>query len=261
MKKLPFIIVSCLFTANTFAQRAFFHTLNHFDEYGEGKRARLQRWYIGYGVPTLMNLDISTSYHPDDISTTQPIEQQFKATGVSGRGAQEGTFYILSRTGRQNAFCFELGFSEYIYTYSIGPFYYGSATIYDEPAVAIVGLPVGIAYKSGGEVSLNKNDKSTLSLGVGMAPTCSIAKILAPDTRLNVRGYIALEIGLFAGIEWKLRATYYSGKMLLVNKQNDDLSYASHTIGVLGTMDVKAVASGDLNVALVILPFSFKWSR
>ena len=267
-KKLISFIFIYLFAHSAFAQRGFLRTLNHYDSYSEGKKARLKRYYVGYGLP-FMGMDVTTHYMADGDASATPsvapidLSKQTHVSLSNGFGAEAGTFYILMRNGRQSALCFDIAFSEYFYNYKIGPLTYGSATFSDESSVGIAGMPIGISYKSGGEVTLNKHDKSTLSIGAGIEPTMSISKVIAAETRYGARCYVAAEVGVFAGIEWKLRATYYTGTTTVVNLTADGLDNVSsyNVIGPLGTMDVKAVTGGDFNLSLVLLPFSFKWDR
>jgi hypothetical protein len=265
-KKLITLAIFCFSAFGAVAKAPFKNRFKDYDGYSAAKKSRLKRYYFGYGIPVGMNLDITTKYVTDGDAGTGSvgITREMKLTGVSGYGFQEGTFYTLQKTGGHDAVCLELGFSEYFYKYNVGPVSYGSdATFTDESVVAIACMPIGIAYKSGGEVSMNKQDRSTLSFGVGIAPAMSIAKVFAVDLKFGVRGYVAAEVGIFAGIEWKLRATYYTSNSTLINVSGDLLDNVTkyNVTGSLGTMDVKAVAGGDFNVALVILPFSFKWDK
>lgn len=264
LKRLVTSIVCCLFAFNALAYSPFKNRFKDYGSYSAAKKARLKRYYFGYGIPARMNLDVSTRYLAagEPGAGTEYITRDIKVTGVSGYGAHEGTFWTLSTQGH-NALCLELGFSEYFYHYNVGPVSYGAnAEFTDESVIAIACMPVGIAYKSGGEVSMNKLDRSTLSISAGMAPAMSIAKVFAADLHFGVRGYVAAEVGIFAGIEWKLRATYYTGSTL-INVADDGLDNVTkaNVTGPLGFMDVKAVSRGDFNLALAILPFSFKWDK
>lgn len=263
-KKLITSVICCLFALNALAYSPFKNRFKDYSSYSAAKKARLKRYYFGGGIPAMMNLDVTTRYLSPGEAGSGPvyIPQDLKVTGVSGYGYQEGTFWPLSTKGH-DALCLELGFSEYFYHYKVGPVSYGAnATFSDESVVAIACMPVGLAYKSGGEVSMNKHDKSTLSIGAGLAPGMSIAKVFAADLQFGVRGYVAAEVGIFAGIEWKLRATYYTASTL-INITDDGLDNVTkgEVTGPLGYMDVKAVSRGDFNLALVILPFSFKWDK
>jgi hypothetical protein len=266
--KLINLILLLLLAQNSFAQRSYLSTLRHFDGYSEAKKARLKRYYFGYGIPT-MSVDVTTHYvAPGDIGATVPVPQSERTrldhlTISSGWGGTAGTFYVLAGTTRQSAVCLEIAFSEYFYQYNFGPASYGPATFSDQSIVGLACMPIGIAYKSGGEVTLNKHDRSTLSISAGIAPFMSISKFLAAQAQFSARPYFAFEVGAFAGIEWKFRAAYFAGKTTLVDVTADGLDNVSKytSIGGLGTMDVKAVAGGDFNLALTILPFSFKWAK
>jgi hypothetical protein len=275
LKKSLFFIVFYLYIHQAFGQFNFPMNLafernyySHFDEFSDKHKARLQRYYFGIGRP-FMNIDVATHYVSPAYSATPPVaaidaKQETMINMANGFGGMGGAFYPLMRTGAESAIGFDISASCFFYTYNIGPLNYGStATFSDQSLAEVIGLPIGIVYKSGGEVTLNKNNRSIISFGFGIAPTASISKIIAEQISFNTRRYVMLDVGAFTGIAWKLRVTYYAGNLLLVNKLNDPLDAvsASSTVGPPGTMDVKATGASDLNISLLILPFSMKWDK
>jgi len=241
---------------------------SHYNDFSDAHKARLKRFYIGYGIPS-MSIDVSAHYVSKGNGNSTPPVAAIDATSETtvgcnkSFGGQAGVFKPFLRTGAESAIGYEIAASAYFYRYNIGPLSYGSATFSDQSVAEIIGVPLGIAFKSGGEVTHNKHNKSLISFGFGLEPAGCLSKIIASDENFIVREYGMLEVGVFAGIAWKLRATYYSGNVVLVNKLSDPLQNVSSykVSGPMGTMDVKAVGASDFNIALLLMPFSWNWDK
>lgn len=124
------------------------------------------------------------------------------------------------------------------------------------------GLPIGLAFKTGGEFSHDKADRLSFTGGFGMAPTFSVFSLssygsLYERANMNLLPFVFAEVGIFGGVKWKLRASvhpagfYRSFDKTIVN--NDVSLYGSST-------RIQYANSGaGVQLGIAVMPFSFGW--
>ncbi|MBC7552715.1 MAG: hypothetical protein H7257_01920 [Taibaiella sp.] len=222
-----------------------------------GKRM-MQRYYIGVGT-CMMNIDIKQRYYDDvyakNIKTTVKSTASYSVT--------EGFFFPFSKSGKEGAFGLDIASTVNLFNYNVGTIAYSPETTVTETGfVYQYLLPIGIAYKSGGEAILNKKSKFLFTTAVGIAPSLAISKVITPDACFSSRKFIMFEMGYFAGIAFKVRATAYFGTINLVNTTESDLSFVTSGTGYSGgSVDNLVTGKTGLSLSLSLMPFSWDWAR
>lgn len=119
------------------------------------------------------------------------------------------------------------------------------------------GIPICVEYRSGGDITLNKNDKGMFLLGAGIMP-CIVnsedADIIVPYKAMP---FIRAEAGFFAGLAFKVRATAFLGKSKYWHATSYDITHTYVKDQMLQTIE----GSNGYNLSLIIMPFSGSWNR
>jgi|GEM_PF-2021440 len=272
MKKALFLLALCCAAKFADAQlmRSAAYYVGHYGSFSERHKSRLKRYYLGYGIQS-MSFDVSARYYVPvaDLSnnTTNSFDQtqKFSAASTQSFSSVAGTFFPFAFFGPAKAIGMDLAVTAEAYQFSTPVLNYGNiATMQDDCISEIVSMPIGFVYKSGGEVSLSKHDKVLFTFGAGFAPSMSISKVFVADYNFFIRQYATVEFGLFTGIAWKFRATYFGGNVPLMRTTGGDPTSTVSTAqfqGPIGYMDVATTGSSSFNVSLTILPFSWDWAK
>jgi len=155
----------------------------------------------------------------------------------------------ISATYMYNAYIWEGGFV----TYSVN----GQTIELDDfsPTYGTVemALPVGADYKWGSDAIRSKTERTCFSLGAGLYPSMDMTNYLGLGKfAFHMRPYLRAEAGFFAGLCFKLRATYIPGK----------LDYVSYGFDNPGSFEeTKLTSKGSTVLSLVIMPMSWKFSK
>lgn len=119
-----------------------------------------------------------------------------------------------------------------------------------------VGIPLSLEYRLGGDVTLNKRNKSMFSVGVGILPSLNNSDDYGHRPPYKILPFVKAELGFFALVAVKVRAVGYFG--------NTDYVYSElYNVAQGGRGDyLKAEARGGngFNLSVVVMPFSFKWN-
>ncbi len=91
-------------------------------------------------------------------------------------------------------------FSFFYYQWEPGKVSYSSIdAVSDNPFSFQVGMPLALLYKSGGEVSLNPENKTLFSIGAGFGPTLLLSGYGAAGSDLfKLRTFAMAEVGFLA---------------------------------------------------------------
>ena len=102
---------------------------------------------------------------------------------------------------------------------------------------------------------LDKSIRACGTIGFGMIPMASMTFVNTDDaqTQFKVCPYIKAEVGVFAGICMKVRASYTMGNFKYLNKMLVDRGSVEETF----TMRGKSIIA----LSLVFMPLSMDWER
>lgn len=144
----------------------------------------------------------------------------------------------------------------------------GSNLLYmKERNMMMIGVPISIEFKTGGDALSNKARRTMFTAGVGIQPSMiqiteggqdSIGipnpkrvKVNDPSasySHIKVAPFVKLEAGFFAGIAFKIRYVGYFGEMGLITESVKDSDFKVKTTGGYGS-----------TVSLILMPFSMGW--
>ncbi len=119
------------------------------------------------------------------------------------------------------------------------------------------GLPISLEYRLGGDVVLNKNYKGLFTLGVGLMPCINSSDDYDKVPPYKILPFVKAELGFFALVAIKLRATAYLG--------NTDYLAGSTMYNVVpggkgDELRASARGSNGFTLSAVIMPFSVSWN-
>ena len=271
MKKISLLLVILVIAVHANAQllRSISYYARNYNGFSEKHKTHLKRYYVGYGIQS-MSFDVTAHYvAPGDESSTPALSatdvtKKFSINSSKSFSSTAGTFCPLMATSRNSGIGLDIAVNGEAYQYSTAPISYGSSfTVQEDGITEIVSVPMALVFKSGGEMSLKKRDNVLFAFGFGIAPGFSISKMYDVDAKFVTRRFVMMEFGVLTGIAWKIRATYYSGNVSLMNLTGGDPTNASayNAYGPVGFMDVTTKGSSSLNVSLLLLPFSWNWEK
>lgn len=229
----------------------------------------LQRFQIGYSFIMTSATYTEHSYIYDDYGNNN-IDTSFSKNSRTkgGFGATLGTYFPIARMGEQSSLNIDL---DYMYNLMIwdadmvnlsgydetqGEYTY--STSYNISAATIqMALPIGISYKTGPEATLDRSSKISLSLGTGVYPSLNLTAFESnAGVKLKLQPYLKAELGIFAGINWKVRALYSFGKIDYIgfnnNLKGDTYAYES---------SASLISKSCFSISVMVMPFSFGYSK
>lgn len=272
-KKILLLCLAMYFVSADSYGQSMFRAYNRYMRASSKGKKLYQRDYLGYGK-AFMTIDVKQHYtdiryvDPDpntNYSTNSKGADTFihtKYTAASAISYTEGTFFPLQKVGKEGLIALDVSATVNLLQYNIGPIDYSSTTgIVEGGITEQFYFPIGLVYKYGGEVNLNKKSKFLFTAGCGFAPYVSGSKIIAFSSLMaGSRKYVMAEFGVFGGIAWKLRTTIYFGNIVLVDNRYADIFDATsgHSDGY-GNLDIKVTGGTTATVSLLINPFSWDW--
>jgi hypothetical protein len=133
--------------------------------------------------------------------------------------------------------------------------FFGSSKFMSPTPAYMVGLPICFEYKRGGEVSLDKKDRSLFTVGAGIVPCIVNSDDYNAVTPYKFIPFIKAEIGFVAGIGFKLRGMAYFGK----TKYSGSNFYGLNNIGANDELHTTTEGGNGYSLSLIIMPFSWSW--
>ena len=267
-------LIAILCIAESHAQvQNIMNAYNRYNRASAKAKRLYQRDYLGYGMPK-MNIEVWQHYTDDRTvygDPTVPVTYTSRPADTIIRGKYspssslsytEGTFIPMFKIGREGMFAIDISASTSVYQYAIGKIDYSSNTGVEETGIVQqYTFPIALVYKSGGEVNLNKKSKVLFTAGGGICPGMTGSKIIAfSDIMFTAQPYGIVEFGIFAGLAWKIRATFYTKKLTLLDNQYADIFDAdSYHTDTYGNLNIKVTGQPGVMLSLLVNPFSWDW--
>lgn len=124
-------------------------------------------------------------------------------------------------------------------------------------STAQIGLPLGVDAKFGCDAVTDKGYRFCASFGTGAIPMAAITTYDGDDeTVMRVRPYIKGELGIYAGMCFKVRAMYAFGKYPYLNV---DKTVPGTSLSAFDN-NVSLTGKSSFNVSIIIMPFAGTWS-
>jgi hypothetical protein len=205
-------------------------------------------WYkrlsLGYGMHFVHNTL--------DVTYRENSELQRKTLNIKGEESMAvflSTFFPLGYISERSAIALDVGATASMFTFRHDTLITRNGPAQADIPIMLAGLPISIDFKTGGEVTLNKEQRHVFSGGVGVAPAMIQNDV---DMRIGAAPFIKLEAGFLAGMVFKVRGMLYLGQGRYINDK--DL-----TSGPWLTR--KSNGPFGASVGLVIVPFAFGWDK
>lgn len=119
-----------------------------------------------------------------------------------------------------------------------------------------LGALISMEYRLGGDITLNKKDAAIFTIGLGVNP-CIVNSddydIIVPYKFIP---FLKAELGFFAGIACKIRGIMYFGNSVYADKETTGIS----NTGVGDHLKTYISGTNGLDLAIVLMPFSYKWN-
>jgi|GEM_PF-1216906 len=184
------------------------------------------------------------------------------STSKGGLGVTLGTHSRIWRMGKAAALTYDMDFM-YGWTYwkGIGQGFYKEREWNNGAVTSQMALPIGLSLRFGSDAAREKSQRFCMNFGGGIMPMYNRTRL--EDTgkkNPNVQKYFAFtpymrfEVGLFAGICWKVRVNYSFGDFKLIE---DNKNW--HKENPYGVEKFNLMGKTGLNVSLILMPFSYDW--
>lgn len=184
------------------------------------------------------------------------------STSKGGLGVTLGTHSRLLRMGKATVLTWDLDFM-YGWTYwkGIGQGFYREREWNNGAVTTQMALPTGISLRFGSDAAREKNQRFCFNFGGGVMPMYNKTRLedtgkKNPNVQkfFGLTPYMRFEVGIFAGICWKLRVNYNFGDFKLID-DNDNW----HESNPFGVDNFNLRGKTGLNVSLIMMPFSYDW--
>lgn len=176
----------------------------------------------------------------------------------TGFGATVGYYWPVVRVGQKSCLAITGTFMYNAYLWDGNTFSYSANS--QTGVVESVGsgtiemaLPVGLDYKVGADAIYDKVTRFCGSVGAGVYPSMG-ATVYKGDGSFgfHARPYIRGEVGIFAGICFKLRVTHVLGGINYIDYSDAGPGYETSTV---------FKSKGTTAFSLILMPWSWKWGK
>lgn len=230
----------------------------------------IQRFEIGYSFP-MTSATYTNHYSTYDVGGTDNSDTTFSRNVRSkgGFGITLGSYFPISKLSDKSSLNISVDFlyNLLVWDNALADFQTydettGTYTTYSNSYVITAatvhwGLPVGFDFKYGGEATLDKSNRLSFTLGTGVYPSMNLTVFDAyPGAKFKMQPYLKAELGVFAGVNIKVRALYSFGKL-------DYLNYSDKAAGPDYGYESSAslVSKSCLTLSVMVMPVSFRWGK
>ncbi|PZF71718.1 hypothetical protein [Taibaiella soli] len=222
----------------------------------ENRHRWTERFEIGYSF-CLSSATFQYKEHKFDSEslTVSDSTHSDKITSKGGFGATLGTYFPIAKIGTRGSLAISTTFLFNAIAWEPGGFSYSSnsqtGTTSTGSGTMEMALPIGVDYKFGCDAIQDKSRRFCYSLGAGFYPSYTMTVYKGNNgTAGHLLPYLKGEIGFFAGICFKARATYSFGNIKYVSYEESGGNTAINLSGKSG-----------LTLSLIMMPMSWKWGK
>lgn len=228
----------------------------------------LQRYEMGYTFPIGMaTYKSANSYTRSGNNMDTSFSQN--VTSTAGFGVVVGSSIPLKQLSDRCMLSLGVGYAYNMFTWDYqipsfrstltgedGKVYYDFNDMPISGASLQMSLPISADFKFGNDAFLRKNVRFGTTFGVGVLPVAAVtADFDNAGFGFGAAPFVKAEVGIFAGICFKLRAQYALGYMPFYDSKNSlsgitDLSVKSSLVG-----------KQTLSFSLIFMPFSWAWQE
>lgn len=183
-------------------------------------------------------------------------------TAGSSMYFEDNYFFLLSGLGEKSTLTLTYGGFAGLMNLVADPVTLEDDVTYKLELPAMVGgIPLSLDYKYGGEATLNKHDKTLFTLGLGVAPGFYMNYNDLTPMPFRAVPFVKAELGFFCGLAFKLKASTFLARGNYLNYveyyrlSDDDVAAPDREL------EVRSKGSLGYSLTLMVMPFSFDWSK
>lgn len=221
-----------------------------------------QRIQLGYGMHFLYNkanFEYRTIQNQFYYNTTS-----LKATG--SMVASLDVYIPVSHFSPRSCFAINFGFNYIANTLTHDTVVLGPTTFQQNLKTAVIGVPISLDFKTGGDAAQSKRYGTMFTVGAGIQPMyvqsdgfkSEGSKSINQDTK--ILSFIKAEAGFRAGLAFKLRAMAYLGQLTLVDRQETIVKEGTEST-ILGYRHTTSSGPLGYTLQLIIMPGALGWKR
>lgn len=219
------------------------------------------RYELGYSVALGNGFFVVDSRYRNPIDNSKRQYLFSKNFGFRGMSINAATHFPITNITERSILTLGFGAIANVFSWELGNMTADTLVLGSSPASGFqIGIPVGLEYKAGGEATLDKADKVSITLGAGICPTFHAAHIDNGDinqSKFNIQPYLKAELGFFAGIEWKIKAMYLMKSTKVIDYSTGDPNLNS----TIQYSNSQFKTGSIFTVGLAIMPFSWDWDK
>jgi len=239
-------------------------------------RAQFDRWpaaikniEIGYGsAKTWADYDRQVKAVRED-GKLYDTTISMSVTSKGGFSGAFGTSLPLTRLGRASRLNLGLNFiyNTYLWDYPTansarltdsGIRYDYSGNILFSGASLNYGLAISADFKFGVDAMMDKRYRWSWTGGIGVLPSMNLTSDFgSADANFGVQPFAKTEVGLRAGIVWKLRVMYQAGTLKYLDVKPKDSFFGIPN----AEQTTRLTGKGNLSISLILMPFSWTYTR
>jgi hypothetical protein len=166
-----------------------------------------------------------------------------------------GTFFPLALLSDNSMLAFNVEFLGSYTDLVFDSVYFHPKALYKKSqGIIMLGVPISLDLKYGGDVALSKVKRQMLTIGGGFffGGTNSYSNTEKQFPFLPIP-FAKAEIGFFAGIAFKLRAVVYFGDAKFIDRPTGNIFAADDVL------ETKTHSGYGYDISLLIMPFSYGW--
>lgn len=217
-----------------------------------------KRLELGYSyVLASANYSYAESHYNEKTGLVDDTSYVQKVKSKGGFGGLIGYSWPLARMGDNSCLALSVSYYYNAILWESGQFSYSYSSQYGSSSVGSgtidMGLPIGVDFKFGCDALADRSQRLCYGFGLGLYPSIktTVYKEVA-NSNAGLLPYLKAELGVFAGICFKVRALYSFG----------NIRYVDYHQGVDYTQlktDFKGKSTATLS--LIIMPFSWKFGK
>ena len=228
----------------------------------------LQRYEMGYSYAIGM-ATYKSSNNWNNGSNNLDTSFSQDVTSTAGFGVVIGTSVPLKQLGNRCMLSLGIGYNYNMFTWDYkspsfrnkltdgeGRVYYDFNELPISGVSLQMGLPISADFKFGNDAFLRKNVRFGTTFGAGVLPVAAMtADFDNAGFGFGAAPFVKAEVGIFAGICFKLRAQYALGYLPFYDSKNSLSGFTGY--------DVKSSLIGkqQFTFSLLIMPFSWAWQE
>ncbi len=251
-------VLLCFFCLTGYGQRYHYRSYNSMHG---SEKMMLKRSYFGFSLP-VYKVDITENFFVDrsGLGKSGPsVDERFhtvaKSPFVPGLnksiGMIGGSSFNIAKLSETSMIALDVASYVELTTIDVGVVKFSAVdSNKDDFVILNFGVPLTLMYKSGGEASLNTDNKLLFSIGAGIVPAVYGGTYGGVDgVYFKMRPYLVSEIGFVAGVGMKLRLAYFPGSTVLIDRTGRDIVGRDETT----VIKMKAFSTGNTVLSLVFM--------